>query len=341
MKKKNTLQEIAQLAGVNPSTVSRAMNPATAHMISPEKRKRIQAICKKYHYRPRLSARAMATGKTYKVGLVLGAIEQDLSNPLFALFIRGLCGALQSQGYALSILWAGHPDSSTDNETTAFLESNAADGYILGSAMLGSLTREAARACGKPVVVLNTLQPGGIDPEFINLTRSCAEAYREAWQDIPPEYYLHVAFFGKNSPDSMRKFNEVCRFAPAKASCETFLFDSNRGGFAFDLKNAEEFAEQHLSELKRFKVFFCASDLTALGLASAFQRIGYKVGRDIMLIGFDNIEATFEGVNFPTIETPWEEAGRSAIQALFENLDMPKTAITIPFQCRYLSSSHS
>lgn len=341
MKKNITLQKIARLAGVNPSTVSRAMNPATANMISAERRERIQAICKKHSYRPRLSARAMATGKTYHVALILGAIEQDFSNPLFAWFSRGLCGALQSQGYTLSVLWAGRPESSTDHETAAFLESNVADGYVLGASMLGSSTRNAARSCGRPVVVLNPMPSLEGNGDFINLTRFSGDAYRAAWRDVPFKSYQRVAFFGMNSPNSTYKFNEIQRVAPEGARCEAIFFDTRRSGFSFDIINAEEAAELQMARLRQFEVFFCSSDLTAMGLAKALRRDGREVGRDVMLVGFDGMETTIGIPSFSTIATPWEEAGNIAVQTLLEHFDAPETAMTIPFQCRYIPRSQS
>ena len=58
MKKPLTIDGIAKLAGVNRSTVSRALNPETASLISEEQRNRILAICNEHNYRPRASARA-------------------------------------------------------------------------------------------------------------------------------------------------------------------------------------------------------------------------------------------------------------------------------------------
>ena len=56
MKRPLTIDGIAKLAGVNRSTVSRALNPETASLISEEVRKRILAICDEHNYRPRASA---------------------------------------------------------------------------------------------------------------------------------------------------------------------------------------------------------------------------------------------------------------------------------------------
>ena len=69
MKKRITVKDIAERAGVNYATVSRALNPATASMISEKVRNNIQAIADELGYRPSYSGKSIVTGKTYKIGI--------------------------------------------------------------------------------------------------------------------------------------------------------------------------------------------------------------------------------------------------------------------------------
>jgi LacI family transcriptional regulator len=121
MANKVTIKEIAQLASVNISTVSRALNPQTAFKVSSIQREKILALCNKYNYRPRVSARACATGKSFHVALMLGALTSDLASPLQALFIKGVSSVLQANGYTLSILWAEEYPEKKDKVVQNFL----------------------------------------------------------------------------------------------------------------------------------------------------------------------------------------------------------------------------
>ena len=87
MKRPLTIDGIAKLAGVNRSTVSRALNPETASLISEEVRKRILAICDEHNYRPRASARAFASGKTQKIALISSTLIHDCSLATYAEYL--------------------------------------------------------------------------------------------------------------------------------------------------------------------------------------------------------------------------------------------------------------
>ena len=140
MKKRITIKEIAEIAGVNISTVSRVLNPESGGRISKEQREKIIAICDKLNYRPRVAAKGCAQNKTFKIGLILGAIERDLCNSSFALYIRGVCSILQKHGYNLAILWVGETQYTQAEEVKNFLMSDTADGYILGAPLLEEQT---------------------------------------------------------------------------------------------------------------------------------------------------------------------------------------------------------
>ena len=68
MKQRVTMKMIAEKAGVNWATVSRALNPSTASLISDEVRKRILKISDELGYRPSYSGRSIVTGKNFKIG---------------------------------------------------------------------------------------------------------------------------------------------------------------------------------------------------------------------------------------------------------------------------------
>ena len=117
MKNKITIVQIAKLAGVNPSTVSRALHAVKSSHISEELRQKIQKICEEHNYRPQIAAKGFAFRKSYRVGLLLGRLRGDLMSPHFSLFIQGICDSLQKAGYTLSILWC-EIDGKEDIEKT-------------------------------------------------------------------------------------------------------------------------------------------------------------------------------------------------------------------------------
>ena len=102
--KRNTLAEVARLAGVSSSTVSRVLNPKTAHLISREQREKIIALCDQLNYRPKNTARGCATGKSYSIGYISGRLAIDMDSPFFSHYIASLCNELQKNGYSLTMI---------------------------------------------------------------------------------------------------------------------------------------------------------------------------------------------------------------------------------------------
>lgn len=329
MKKKMTLAEIAKLAGVNSSTVSRVLHEDPKAKISDAVRKKVLRICDKYNYRPSATARAVASGLTYRIGLILGALEQDLSSPVFALFTRGLCNELQKNNYTLSILWAGQPGDTLDRNLTDFLMSDIADGYVLGSAMLQSGIPEKIREMKRPLAYLAdniSYYPDG----FCGVCSTSRNACKQIWQRIPAEYYGRILYVCGASNDV--KFADVTKAAKALQIPMDVMtrhdLNEKSPGFPFDRNNAIQWAESHLDLLRQQKLLWCGADLTALGIADVLKRNGIIPGRDVYLIGYDNIEAMnmyHEEPFLTTIDPHQEEMGQQLAMLLLQIIRGQKT----------------
>lgn len=327
-----TLKKLARLAGVTPSTVSRVLNPATRHLISPAQCQRIQALCDQHGYRPQLTGRSFVTGKTYKVGLVLGALERDLSSPLFSLYIRGLCDGLQAANYALTILWAGagSDESAHDHEVQRFLMSGLADAYILGAGLLRRQVLEPLERSRRPIMGLNQ-HFGDEAAGMLSVILENHAACREILRGLSAEECRGLLFFGARGRSTDIKhgfFNQAAvnlgldlpPFTPV-------LYTPTGGGFCVDREQARHFAGLHMEQLRRARVIVCASDLTAMGLCDALRAAGVRVGEEIKVIGHDNLEA-FPGITsspwLSTVDPQQEEAGRVTARAILEAIDDPE-----------------
>ena len=231
MIKRVTIKDIARLAGVNISTVSRTLNPETASRISAEKREKILALCDHYNYRPRVAARACVTGRSFRIGLILGALTNDLANPLHALYVKGVCSVLQSKGYTLSVLWAEEYLEKRDEVVKNFLMSEIADGYILGAPLLAPQTVETFRNSGHPILSFKTFQ--NTENKFPTLTLNPENAYRRIWKAMPPELAKNILFTGPDSPNTTLKKELFCNCADKEMQLDTLFFKQNSKDMAF------------------------------------------------------------------------------------------------------------
>ena len=290
MSQKITLAEIARRAGVNASTVSRVLHARKGSTISSEVQQKIMKICNELNYRPNLAARSTATGKKYCIGCILGAIQNDLSSPVLANIIKGICCELQEHNYTLSILWAEKSMDSTDMQVRKFLMSDIADCYIIGPALIGSEIEKSIHEMDKPIIYMaeNSMYiPEGISGVRLNTIPAC----KKLLVNIPHEWYGRILYTGiHHASVKIAGIKKAMQQLGMDESIIKFeLFDAKEIGFSFDRWAASEFAKENIERLKQQKLIWCASDLTALGIADVLQQNGVEIGKDISLIGYDNI----------------------------------------------------
>ena len=93
--KKATLRNIAEMAGVTQSTVSRILSGNPNFSASEKCRQKILKLADEYGYQPKLSAKSLALGKSYNINLLLGKISRDLTNPTTAILIDTIARELK------------------------------------------------------------------------------------------------------------------------------------------------------------------------------------------------------------------------------------------------------
>ncbi|MBR2427522.1 MAG: LacI family DNA-binding transcriptional regulator [Lentisphaeria bacterium] len=313
VKNKITIVEIAKIAGVNPSTVSRALHPEKSSHLSEELRQKIKKICEGNNYRPQVAAKGFAARKSYRVGLLLGALRNDLTNPHFSLFIQGICDSLQSAGYTLSILWCEADGKENINEKVQnFLFSDVADAYIMGSTLLKKQSVEMFQSTGRPIVALSNHPTYEID-NFHQVKIDFSGAMKTIWQQMPADALENITLFSTN-PDNKNEL--IKQYAPSGAKlsflCER-VYQHDTENLRASIRNA---AAKHWDALKRSKVIWCESDIAALSVYDLCKEYGLEPGRDLLIIGHDNFEATCRNPPkkqiISTIDPHWEQTGRLA-----------------------------
>lgn len=126
---KPTLKDVAKLAGVNFTLVSKYLNHSSQARMTPETRARIDSALKELNYRPSASARTLRCGKSRTIGLISG----DLTNAYSAHFANLILNFLREHGYQLLIAVRG-PEA--DCAALDFLTDRDVDGLILSGADL-------------------------------------------------------------------------------------------------------------------------------------------------------------------------------------------------------------
>ena len=122
-----TIKDVAEAAGVHISTVSRALAPATRHLISAEIAQRIDAVAKELGYARNAIASSLRTRRSMTVGVLI----PDITNPLFPPMLRGIEDALGAEFTAI----IANTDNDPEREATGArrLLARSVDGLILAT----------------------------------------------------------------------------------------------------------------------------------------------------------------------------------------------------------------
>ncbi|MCU1491353.1 MAG: transcriptional regulator, LacI family [Acidimicrobiaceae bacterium] len=144
-----TIKEVARLAGVAPSSVSRALNDHPD--VSPEMRARVMEAVEELRYEPDFLAQSLRLGSTRTIGFIVS----DISNPLFAGIVKGAEQELESHGYSI-LLMNSLGDPMLEAKHIGVLRQRRVDGFILSlQSETNSETLRALRNQSTPVVLLD------------------------------------------------------------------------------------------------------------------------------------------------------------------------------------------
>jgi LacI family transcriptional regulator len=145
-----TLSDVAALAGVDVSTVSRVLGGNKNQRVREETRQRITDAAKTLNYQPNLSARGLRTSRTYSLGI---AVPQ-LDNPVYYQIILGAERGAYERGYSLVI--AHIEESAADDAAySRVVRANRVDGLLVTTLDDNSAILRAVKQAGVPFILLN------------------------------------------------------------------------------------------------------------------------------------------------------------------------------------------
>jgi LacI family transcriptional regulator len=286
MKKQITIRQIAVMAGVNASTVSRVFNSNCGHSISDNIRNKVLSIAEQHEYVPKGSARSLAHGKSFNLGIVLHDIEADLASPFLSQVLSGFCRTAMRGGYKMVILPV---EDDSDNEVVRYIRAGNADAYVVGSKLMGSETvRELSK---KQIPVITYIADTILDQQLPNVCYfrvDNALAFEEMFRTVKDRGFDRYALFCNKAHRVNSRLNLNSRAFGIEQS-EVIEFDGSIRDIAA-WNTARLAANKAIDRIMQHKLIICSNDLIALGVCDALREAGVQPGKDISIIGYDNIE---------------------------------------------------
>jgi DNA-binding LacI/PurR family transcriptional regulator len=275
-----TIADIAKLAGVSKSTVSRALNDNP--LISAKTRAKIQTIAREHRFSAHMGARCLSKGRSRIIALVTpltDSREHYINDPYVIELLKGITMTVGDYGYDLLLF---QPRGDLDGEIRRYIESKRADGVI----MMGCWGFEAMAGFEgqAPVIICGSNASDSVcSVDCDNITGG-----RLATEHLLSLGRRRIAFLG-----GQEQAKEVqMRFKGYQDALE-------RSGFETDaaLIDFGDYASQSgnrmmggmLEKNPDIDAVFACSDLMAIGAMEAVRKSGRRVGRDVAVVGFDDI----------------------------------------------------
>jgi LacI family transcriptional regulator len=316
MKRRTTLKDVARVAGVHLSTVSRALNPSTQHMLTHAVVEEIRAISRELDYRPNAAAHSLRTNRTRTIGIVV----PDITNPVFPPIIRGIEDALAKRGY-LAIL--ANTDGHLAQEATIadLLRARGVDGLILASVEREDAAVSRLAAEGLPIVTVNRRVD---DPAVSSVVNNEAAGILDVLNYLVALGHRRIANVA--GPQAMS--TGVERYRAFERNRRALKLDLDPALVAFAAGFNEEEGLARTEEIMRrrpdFTAIVCANDLLAIGAIGALRRRGLKCPRDVSVTGYNDMPLV-DRLSPPltTVRIEQYDAGFEAAGILVELIQTP------------------
>ena len=307
-----TIKDIAKVAGVSHTTVSRALrgNPA----ISQETVSRVQQIANELGYVPNKAARGL---KTQRSG-ILGVIVRRIVDPFFGEVLDGIEKVLSERDYSL-FLAASQRNPEREETIVRLMSERRVDGVIICSTQVGERHRQQLEQFGVLTVLINNQAADDITHSVYH---NDAEGSSELTRYLIKLGHTKIAYLGnaragRTTEDRKQGYMNEMRRHGLPVPPEYVIEGPNGladGGKIGTLK----FLEQNTPPTG----IICYNDVMAIGAIRTLNEAGFRVPDDISVTGFDNIDlAAYVSPPLTTFDQPKYELGRQAALMILRLID--------------------
>ncbi|MFD1773577.1 LacI family DNA-binding transcriptional regulator [Paenibacillus rhizophilus] len=303
------IKEIASLAGVSKSTVSRVISGSG--YASQAARERVMKVIETLQYKPSAVARAMVAQRTHNIGVIIFREQQPVvSHPLYGKIVDAILMAAGAKGYSVFL--------TTDHEmslrSTDFMLEKRVDGLILISRLRQNVI-DYVKSFNIPYLMVNGSTD---DPEVVQIVSKDEEGGERAASYL--NQLGHRQIFVIAGPQEHRSHN-----LRLKGFCSSMERLGNSGGLtvvsspesSFDMGYRVMLEHWDFFKQGAFTSLFATNDMLALGAMKLLAERSVRVPEQIAVMGFDDIDfASMYSPSLTTVRVEKEKMGHDAIWML-------------------------
>lgn len=316
-----TIKDIAKLAGVSVTTVSRALNRAPE--ISQATRERVLAICREEGYRTNFLARSLISSRTN----VLGVILPDISNPFHAELSLHIETMAQELGYQV-MLCNGRPGDDKIEDLFDFLISQQVDGVLLSSAITSAPELVFRYQAILPTVLLGAYPPEDSGMRVNTVCTDNTIGGRMAADYLSRLGHKEVVYLGLRAGSATQALRHRGFVLAAEEKGMTVRTIENFAA-ASTIDSGYCLARDLFQTPFPQTAVFAATDSVALGVMKAADECGISIPGRLSVLGFDNIDfADLPNIRLTTLDQRKALLARTALDLLLTlvNRDVDRSA---------------
>jgi LacI family transcriptional regulator len=315
-----SIRDVASRAGVSIATVSRAVNGITT--VDPELAKRVWQAIEEVGYLPNTQARALVSGRSRMLGLIVS----EITNPFFPELVQEFENLAVAQGYEVLIGSTNYEPARTESLIRRMLQRNV-DGVAV---MTFGIEEDLVQKLVEREFPLVFVDAGPALPNIRVLKVNYGEGIRQAVQHLAALGHRSIAFI-----------TGPLRLRSAMARRDAFLKSMAELGLTVPTEHIVEgnhTMEGGIVSMERLTALnevptavLCSNDTTAIGVLHALYRTTHHVPQEISVVGFDDIHlAQFMLPPLTTVQMSCKDLATAAVEALRAGIerDHPKAAKT-------------
>ncbi|PID00406.1 LacI family transcriptional regulator [Sporosarcina sp. P31] len=306
MRETVTAMDVAKLAGVSQSSVSRVYFEGAS--VSDKTRKRVLEAAAELGYRPNVYARSLITNQSKIIGLVMKSVQ----NPFYAHVLKRFSSIFKQRGY--SILFVSTNNDEIQDEDVETLLNYHVAGVIVTDATMSETVGEEFKKNQIPLVFFNRKPSTDV---FHSVSCNNLEAGRSIAHFLVStgSNQLVLVTGNEDTSTSIEREKGFCEVLDQQSiTYRTYNSDyTYEGGY--------DTAISLLEENKLPSAIFVANDIMALGVLDALRKHEIQIPEHTRVVGFDNIGmASWPAYDLTTWEQPIEEMIEATVTYLMEEV---------------------
>lgn len=314
--KNMNIKDIAKMAGVGVSTVSRVINQHAD--VKEETRKHVLEIIETYNYIPNNSARNLKRAESMDIGILI----KGMYNPFFARMIQSIEKRLSSAGYSV-IIHYNIDDTKDIDVAYEFITEKKLKGIICLGGDFDQLTDRQITRLRVPLILTSTEIPENVDRKlFSSVIVDNETAAYSAVEHLIKQGHTNIGLISTGPYD---KSVGTIRTEGYIKALENNGLDKKDQYFevgAYTFETGYEAMNRLLDKASDLTAVFAISDVMAIGAAKAIRERGLRIPEDISLVGFDDIDyASYFYPPLTTVHQPVDEIALATADMMTDLLD--------------------